>query len=196
MTHGTGAMRDQVAADPLPDILAEGLDVVFCGINPALSAAAAGHHFSAGSNRFWRVIHRAGFTPEELRPEDDRAILRYRCGLTAVVARPTARAEQVSAEEFAAAAAPFERKIRRCAPRCVAFLGKAAYAALSEGREIAWGPQAALFGGAPAWVLPNPSGRNRAFGMDRLVSAYRALREAASARPPGGRCSPPTPMDK
>jgi TDG/mug DNA glycosylase family protein len=183
MTGGHGTTRERVTADHLPDLLAEGLDVIFCGINPALSAASAGHHFSAGSNRFWRVIHRAGFTPQEIRAENDRMILQYGCGLTAVVARPTARAEQLSAEEFIAAAAPFERKIRRYAPRFVAFLGKAAYAALSHRREIAWGPQAELFGGAAAWVLPNPSGRNRAFGLDQLVNAYGDLRRAASAQP-------------
>jgi double-stranded uracil-DNA glycosylase len=167
----------------LPDILGKGLDVIFCGINPALSAAAAGHHFVARSNRFWRVIHQAGFTPEEVRPEDDRTILQHGCGLTAVVERPTASAAQLSTEEFVAAAAPFERKIAQYAPRFVAFLGKAAYAALSSRRDIAWGPQAALLGGAAVWVLPNPSGRNRAFSLDQLVSAYRELHQVTSARP-------------
>lgn len=164
----------------LPDILAEKLDVVFCGINPALSAAVAGHHFVRRSNRFWRVLHLAGFTPEEIRPENDRTILDHRCGLTAVVDRPTARADELRAEEFAAAAAEFERKIARYAPRVVAFLGKPAYAALTRQRQIAWGAQPARFGGAAVWVLPNPSGRNRAFSLDQLVSAYRDLRQAVS----------------
>jgi len=173
-------MTDDTMADRLPDILAPGLAVVFCGINPALSAAVSGHHFSAGSNRFWRVIHRAGFTPEQIRPEDDRTILDYGCGLTAVVERPTARADELSARDFADSAARFERKIARMAPRFVAFLGKAAYAALSDRREIAWGPQPAAFGGAAAWVLPNPSGRNRAFSLEQLVGAYRELRQAVT----------------
>jgi TDG/mug DNA glycosylase family protein len=164
----------------LPDILADTLDVVFCGINPALSAAAAGHHFALRSNRFWRAIHVAGFTPDEIRPENDRTILHYGCGLTAVVDRPTARADQLSAQEFAAAAAGFERKIALHAPRVVAFLGKPAYAALTGQREIAWGAQPARFGGAAVWVLPNPSGRNRAFSLDRLVSAYRELWQAVA----------------
>jgi TDG/mug DNA glycosylase family protein len=165
--------------DSLPDIIGRGLDVVFCGINPALSAAEAGHHFVRRSNRFWRTIHRAGFTPEEIRPENDRTILHYRCGLTAVVARPTARADQLSAQEFVAAAGQFEQKIARYAPRFVAFLGKAAYAALSDRREIAWGSQPETFGGAAVWILPNPSGRNLSFSLDQLVSAYRALYRAA-----------------
>ncbi len=166
-------------ANPLPDIIAERLAVLFCGINPGMSAAVAGHHFVRRSNRFWRAIHLAGFTPDEIHPENDRSILQYRCGLTAVVDRPTARADEVSALEFAAAAAQFEQKIVRYAPCFVAFLGKAAYSALSDRREIAWGRQPAALGGATVWVLPNPSGRNRAFGLDQLVGAYRQLYRAA-----------------
>ncbi len=167
-------------ADTLPDILAEGLAVVFCGINPGLTAAATGHHFAGRSNRFWRVIHRAGFTPEEIRPENDRAILSYHYGLTAVVERPTARADQLSGQEFIAAAARFERKIAHYTPRYVAFLGKAAYCALSGRRDVAWGCQPAKVGGAIVWVLPNPSGRNLAFNLDQLVGAYRQLYQAIS----------------
>lgn len=75
-------------ADELPDLIAPHLDVLFCGINPGLTAAATGHHFAGRSNRFWRVIHLAGFTAAEISPQDDRAILQYGCGLTAVVKRP------------------------------------------------------------------------------------------------------------
>jgi TDG/mug DNA glycosylase family protein len=124
-------------------------------------------------------LHLAGFTPIEVRPENDRSILQYQCGLTAVVERPTARADQLSQHEFIAAAGNFEQKIARYAPRCVAFLGKAAYSALSGQREVAWGLQARTFGNAAVWVLPNPSGRNRAFSQDQLVDAYRTLRLAA-----------------
>jgi len=166
-------------SDPLPDLIAPRLAVVFCGINPGLSAAAAGHHFVGRSNRFWRVIHLAGFTPEQILPENDRAILQHRCGLTTVVARPTARADQLSAQEFRDAAAEFDQKIARYSPRFVAFLGKAAYAALSGRPEIAWGLQPTTLGSTAVWVLPNPSGRNRAFSLDQLVGAYRQLAHAA-----------------
>ncbi|MDZ5431125.1 G/U mismatch-specific DNA glycosylase [Pseudomonas fluorescens] len=163
-------------SEGLEDILAERLAVVFCGINPGVMAAAQGHHFAGRGNRFWRTLHLAGFTPEELRPEQDRTILQYQCGLTTVVERPTARADQLSQHEFIAAAAEFEGKIARHAPRFVGFLGKAAYAALSGQRDVAWGLQARTFGHAAVWVLPNPSGRNRAFTLDQLVDAYRQLR--------------------
>jgi len=130
-------------------------------------------------------MHLAGFTPEEIRPENDRTILQYGYGLTTVVERPTAGADELSAQEFIAAAGPFERKIARYAPRFVAFLGKAAYSALSGRRDIAWGPQSAPLGGAAVWVLPNPSGRNLAFSLDQLVGAYRELHQAVDqSRPP------------
>ncbi len=164
----------------LPDILADRLAVVFCGINPGLSAAATGHHFAGRSNRFWRVIHLAGFTPEEIIPENDRTILHYHCGLTTVVERPTARADELSAAEFSAAAAQFNQKITQYAPCFAAFLGKAAYSALSGQRNIDWGAQPATIGGAAVWVLPNPSGRNRAFSLDQLTRAYRHLHHAVT----------------
>jgi TDG/mug DNA glycosylase family protein len=166
-------------ADGLPDIVAGHLAVLFCGINPGMTAAATGHHFAGRGNRFWRVLHRAGFTAEEIRPQDDRRILQYGCGLTSVVERPTARADELSAQEFIAAAAKFEQKIARHRPRFVAFLGKAAYAALTGGREVAWGLQPATMQGSAVWLLPNPSGRNRAFTLDQLVEAYRRLYLAA-----------------
>jgi TDG/mug DNA glycosylase family protein len=171
-------------AATLQDIVAKDLAVIFCGINPGLLAAAQGHHFAGRGNRFWRTLHLAGFTPEEVRPEDDRTILDYRCGLTAVVNRPTARADQVSLHEFQAAAAAFEEKIARCAPRFVAFLGKTAYAALSGQKQVNWGRQANRFGDAAVWVLPNPSGRNLAFSLEQLVDAYRELRRAAQLGDP------------
>jgi TDG/mug DNA glycosylase family protein len=163
----------------LPDILAQGLSVVFCGLNPGLSAAASGHHFVGRGNRFWRTMHLAGFTPELIDPVEDRRILQYGCGLTAVVDRPTARADEVSRGEFKASHEALHRKVERYAPAHLAFLGKAAYSAISGQRELPWGLQAARFAGAVAWVLPNPSGLNRAFSLDDLVRAYRELRSAA-----------------
>lgn len=168
-------------ADELPDIIAQHLKVLFCGINPGMTAATAGHHFVAGSNRFWRVMHLAGFTPEEIRPQHDRTILDYGYGLTTVVRRPTASADQLAREEFATAAAEFARKIKQHAPRFVAFLGKAAYAELSGQPNITWGPQPTRMQAAAVWVLPNPSGRNRAFTLYQLVAAYRPLHRAVAA---------------
>lgn len=167
--------------DALPDLIAPRLAVLFCGINPGLLAAATGHHFAGRGNRFWRVIHRAGFTPDEIRPENDLKILTYHCGLTTVAVRPTARAQELTVGDFLSAAARLKKKIGRYSPRLVAFLGKAAYIALSGQRDVAWGLQEATMSGSAIWVLPNPSGRNRAFTLDQLVDAYRQLHLAVQA---------------
>jgi TDG/mug DNA glycosylase family protein len=146
-----------------------------------MRAAATGHHFEGRSNRFWQTVHLAGFTPEQIRPEDDYTLLRYGCGLTTAVSRPTARAGELSRSEIEAAACGFERKIEHYAPRYIAFLGKMAVSAMSGRRDIQWGLQAGTFGGARAWVLPNPSGLNRAYSLDSLVSAYRELYVAVAS---------------
>ena len=149
------------------------------------SAAAVGLDFhledakSANTLDAHRVLHLAGFTPDQIDPEQDASLLAYGLGLTSVVERPTAGVDDLARVEFVAAAAGFEHWVRRHAPRCVAFLGKAAYAAMMSRQAVPWGRQAEPFGGAVAWVLPNPSGRNLAFGQDALVAAYRELRLSA-----------------
>ncbi|WP_086968199.1 G/U mismatch-specific DNA glycosylase [Caballeronia glebae] len=174
-------MTQAVSSQCLPDILGPHLSVVFCGINPGMLAASTGHHFAGRNNRFWRVVHLAGFTPVQLCPEDDQTFLRYGCGLTTAVSRPTARADQLTSLEIKAAASAFEQKIAHHGPRYVAFLGKMALSAITGKRDIEWGLQAEPFGGVRAWVLPNPSGLNRSFSLDALVVAYRELRiEVAS----------------
>jgi len=160
----------------LPDLLRKDLDVVFCGINPALSAAHAGHHFSSRSNRFWRVLHLAGFTPHLIQSENDHTILQYGCGLTAAVGRPTVSASELTSNDFQEAAGELERKVRQYRPRYLAFLGKPAFAAIFRQTKVNWGQQSIRIGGAEVWVLPNPSGLNRAYTLEALVSAYRDLR--------------------
>ncbi|AVE03201.1 G/U mismatch-specific DNA glycosylase [Pseudomonas palleroniana] len=168
----------------LEDILAEHLSVVFCGINPGKGSAAIGQHFANRSNRFWRTLHLAGFTPHEIHPEDGPTLLQYHCGLTTLVERPTASAGELARHEFLQAATAFEQKIRRCRPRYLAFLGKAGYSALSGQRTLAWGLQPQPFAEASVWVLPNPSGRNLAFSLEQLVQAYQPLREAIARAEP------------
>lgn len=152
--------------------------MVFCGLNPAASAVAAGHNFSNRSNRFWRALHGAGFTDVCLQPADERRLLDYRCGITAVVERATTKADEVAPAEFRAARPGFEAKMRRYAPRMVAFLGKRALATMIGRSDVDWGRYPPGFAGTAAWVLPNPSGLNRAFTLDALVQAYAELRRA------------------
>ena len=171
---GSGSAEDTMT-QALPDVMSAGLVVVFCGINPGLRAAASGHHFAGSGNRFWRVLHLAGFTPGLLHPENDIELLAYRCGLTTAVARPTSRADQLSRGEFLEAATALREKVERYRPGCRAVLGKAAYAAISGQRAVLWGRQAMTLGGATVWALPNPSGLNRSFSLHDLTEAYRAL---------------------
>ena len=168
--------QQSLTASPLPDILAPGLDVVFCGINPGMRAAATGHHFMGRSNRFWKTVHLSGFTPELIDPLDDRKILDHRCGLTTVVERPTARADELLRDEFLLSSATLQKKMEKFKPRCLAFLGKPAYQALSGNSKLLWGRQPETFGGTIVWILPNPSGLNRGFSLNDLVQAYQELR--------------------
>jgi len=160
-----------------PDILTVGLDVVFCGINPAATAVADGHNFSSPNNRFWRAIHLAGFTDRLLAPSEERRLLEYRCGITAVVTRPTSRAGELPKAEMQEAIAPFEAKMRTFSPYVLAFLGKQAISAIPGASPVGWGRQRLRLAGAAVWVLPNPSGLNRGFTIDALVEAYAELHD-------------------
>ena len=171
------------ASHGLLDILAPNLHVVFCGINLGLKSAALGHHFAGRSNRFWKTIHLAGFTLEEIAPENDALALVHKFGLTAAVARPTSRAEELSRDEFERAASGLSAKIAHYSPRYVAFLGKPAFAAIFGRKSVSWGKQDALLGGSKTWVLPNPSGLNRSFSLGQLVRAYTELRIALDGVP-------------
>lgn len=181
MPGGIGGNRTRMTSSigGLEDILDKDLTAVFCGINPGLLAAAQGHHFAGRGNRFWRTLHLAGFTSTQIRPEESRSILNFDCGLTTVVARATASADELSIEDFRAAAEHFESKINLFTPRWIAFLGKVAYSGLSGRRRIEWGRQSQTYCGSSVWVLPNPSGRNLAFDQMQLEAHYREFHSAA-----------------
>lgn len=123
-------------------------------------------------------MHLAGFTSELIDPLDDHRILDYGCGLTTVVARPTASAAEVADNEFVLAAQTLQQKVERWQPRCLAFLGKPAYQAIAGKKQLDWGRQDEPFAGAMVWLLPNPSGLNRGFSLDDLVAAYAGLRSS------------------
>jgi len=140
-------------------------------------------------------LHLAGFTQDLIHPENDASILEYGCGLTAAVARHTVKASDLAKHEFHAAASELERKVRLYRPKFLAFLGKPAFAALFHKSSVEWGRQPMTFGGSEVWVLPNPSGLNRAFSLAQLVKAYRQLRISSqrTSEPPG--CKPSTQLD-
>jgi len=174
--------KDGISVHPraigLYDILEPDLRVVFCGINPGMRSAAVGHHFVNRSNRFWRVLHRSGFTPDEIAPPDATLLLKYGCGLTSAVERATVSAAELTRLDFLDARPGLELKMRRYHPRCLAFLGKAACSSIFNQPNISWGRQTLCLGKVPVWVLPNPSGLNRAFSLESLIAAYKELFEA------------------
>jgi TDG/mug DNA glycosylase family protein len=167
---------------PLQDMMKPGLSAVFCGLNPGLRAAMTGYHFAGNGNRFWRAIYLAGFTDHELRPADCHRLLSHGFGLATAVSRPTASASELSYEEYASASLRLTVELERFRPTYIAFLGKAAYAAMINQRVVNWGPQRQPMGKSKVWVLPNPSGRNRGFSLANLVDAYSEFRRAVESQ--------------
>ena len=163
----------------VPDLIAPGLRVLFCGINPGLYSAATRHHFARPGNRFWPVLHSAGFTPRVLKPWEERELLEWGFGITNLVARATATAAELSREECVAGARRLERKVRRCRPEWVAVVGIGAYRTAFKRPKAVVGPQPERLGPARLWLLPQPSGLNANHQMPELTAAFRALREAA-----------------
>ncbi len=162
----------------LPDVLAPGLDVVFCGINPSLYSAAVGHHFARPGNRFWKALHRSGFTSRELAPSEDRGLLEGGLGLTNLAPRPTARADELAREELERGGRQLAGKLRRLAPTWVAVVGVTAYRQAFGRPEAGVGRREERIGPARVWVLPNPSGLNAHYQIDDLARAFGALRRA------------------
>jgi double-stranded uracil-DNA glycosylase len=163
----------------VPDVAAEGLRVLFCGINPGLMSAATGHHFARPGNRFWPALHSAGFTPRLLRPDEERELLSYGLGITNVVQRASARADELSAEEYREGGRALERKVSRLRPRWLAVVGVTAYRTAFGDRSARVGPQERRIGGTRVWVLPNPSGLNAHWTPQAMAEEFSRLREAA-----------------
>ncbi len=169
------------AGRTIADVAAPGLRVLFSGINPGLYSAATGHHFARPGNRFWPALHRSGFTGRLLRPDEQDELLGLGLGITNVVGRATARADELGSDELIAGGQVLAAKVRELHPRWLAVVGVTAYrTAFSRPRAII-GPQADAIGGVPVWVLPNPSGLNASWPTPRLVTAFRQLRETADA---------------
>ncbi|MEV7288485.1 G/U mismatch-specific DNA glycosylase [Streptomyces sp. NPDC093252] len=157
-------------------MVADGLNVLFCGINPGLMTAATGHHFARPGNRFWPVLHRSGFTPRLLAPAEQDLLPSYGLGITNVVARATARADELSAEEYREGGRLLAEKVGRLRPRWLAVVGVTAYRAAFADRKAAVGPQERVFGATRVWVLPNPSGLNAGWSVEAMTEEFGRLR--------------------
>ena len=167
---------------PLPDVIAPGLDVLFCGINPSLVSAASGHHYARPGNRFWPALYRAGFTPRLLSPAEDHVLPRYGLGLTNLVDRPTASASELTVEELRAGGVALEHLVRRYGPALLCVVGLAAWRGGFGQRSAGVGLQAEAVGGRPVWVVPNPSGLNAHYQLPRLAQLFVEVREYVNAR--------------
>ncbi|MEU9968642.1 MULTISPECIES: G/U mismatch-specific DNA glycosylase [Streptomyces] len=171
------AARDRL----VPDVVADGLRVLFCGINPGLMTAATGHHFARPGNRFWPTLHASGFTPRQLHPSEQSELVRYGLGITNVVARASARADELSDEEYREGGRILEEKVLRLRPRWLAVAGVTAYRVAFGDRKAKIGPQTRTIGDTRIWALPNPSGLNAHWTLTTMAQEYARLRTTAEA---------------
>ena len=159
----------------VPDIIAPDLHILFCGINPSLYSAAVGHHFARPGNRFWRSLYAAGFTERLLAPFEDRDLLQFGYGLTNIVDRSSARADELDAEELVIGQQQLAAKVQHYRPQCLAVLGIGAYRTAFNRPKAVMGRQDESLDGAIVWVLPNPSGLNAHYQLEDLKRVYREL---------------------
>lgn len=170
------AARDRAIAD----VIAPDLRVLFCGINPGLWSGATGFHFARPGNRFWKVLHAAGFTDRVLAPGEGRELLRAGLGITNLVNRTTAAESELRRAEFVEGAARLRETVATYRPRWLAMVGIGAYRVGFGQPGATVGRQPAALGDTQVWLLPNPSGLNANYQLPELTAAFRALCEAAT----------------
>lgn len=163
----------------VPDVIGDGLGVLFCGINPGLLSAATGHHFARPGNRFWPVLHAAGFTPRRFAPAEQDLLLDHGLGITNVAARATARADELSDEELRAGGEVLKAAVLRHEPRWLAVAGITAYRTALGQRDARIGRQEQTIGRTRVWALPNPSGLNAHWTVETMAQEFGRLRAAA-----------------
>ncbi len=162
----------------IPHVLAEDLALVFVGINPGLWSGATGHHFAKPGNRFWPTLHRSGFTDRQLMPHEDVWLPRYGLGVTNMVGRTTARADELTHDEIRTGGRSLARRLRPFRPRAVAIVGLGAFRIAFDRPGAQVGRSDVVVAGAPVWVLPNPSGLNAHYQLDGLAACFAELRVA------------------
>ena len=160
------------------DVIAPGLRVLFCGINPGLYTAAVGHHFARPGNRFWPALYAAGFTERLLSPFDERELLKLGYGITNVVSRTTATADLLTKGEVIQGGKRLTAKAKRYRPGVVAVLGLGAYRTAFNNPIATIGRQEEMIGDSLLWILPNPSGLNAHYQPKDLARLFRELKKA------------------
>ncbi|MDT0203513.1 mismatch-specific DNA-glycosylase [Nocardioides sp. AE5] len=169
----------------VPDLLGDDLRLLFVGINPGLWTAATQTHFAHPVNRFYPALLRAGIIEREVSPSDgmdeaDREHLRGRgIGITNLVRRATARADELSADELREGGERLLALVAERGPTVVAIAGITAYRTAFGQRKASVGRQPEPFGPAVLWVVPNPSGLNAHATVESLAQAYAEPARAA-----------------
>jgi TDG/mug DNA glycosylase family protein len=163
----------------VPDLVAPGLKVLICGINPSLAAGATGFHFGGTANRLWTTLHQAGFTDRQLHPSETDELLARGIGITNIVHRATARADEISDDEIRAGVGRLRATVERHDPTWLAFLGLGAYRVAFGQKKAGVGRRPETIGATAVWLLPNPSGLNAHYTQAALTDAYRDLHDAA-----------------
>jgi TDG/mug DNA glycosylase family protein len=164
----------------IADVIAPGLRVLFCGINPGLYSGATGFHFARPGNRFWPALYAAGFTDRLLDPSEVAELPRYGCGITNLVARTTARADEVTDEELRQGRVRLEDKLREFRPAWLAVVGVGAYRVAFDRRKASLGRQVEMIGDTHIWVLPNTSGLNAHHRPSDFARHFADLRAAVT----------------
>ena len=187
------SFRDRSVEDLMP----EHPKLVFVGINPGLWTAATGTHFAHPGNRFYPALAAAGVIPRVpdfatgLGEADRRMFLDAGIGITNLVNRATARADELDRAELRDGAARLADEVARRHPRVVAIVGLTAYRQGFDRPGARAGRQDEALGGAELWVVPNPSGLNAHATVADLARAY-----AEPARAAGIALSPPSPRPR
>ena len=163
----------------IDDLIAPELSVLFCGINPGLWSAVTGHHFARPGNRFWPALHLSGFTPRQFPPSDQALLLDLGLGITNVVARATARADELTPQEFVDGGKRLVEFVHTWRPKFLAVVGLGAYRTAFGSPKAVVGLQPETIGDTHVWVLPNPSGLNAHWQLPELAAEFGRLREAA-----------------
>jgi TDG/mug DNA glycosylase family protein len=178
-TASSGQRRRVGASGAVPDVLAPGLRVVFCGINPGRWSAAAGAHFANPRNDFWRLLHDAGFTPRLLEPHEQEQLLSSGLGVTNAAFRTTKGSGDLRRGDFAGAAERLAGIADELRPGWIAFVGKEAYrGAFNERPQL--GAQERRLGESRLFVLPSTSPANAAVPYAERLTWFRRLQELAS----------------
>ena len=159
------------------DLIDYHLKVLFCGINPGMWSGATGFHFAKPGNRFWKTLHLAGFTNRVLHPSEEHELLENGYGITSFCKRTTARADELTAEEYVEGGKILVKKIEKYKPRFLGVLGIGAFRTAFNEPKAKLGLQTEKIGGARVWLLPNPSGLNAHYQLNDLARLYSELKE-------------------